>query len=96
MSKYYIYLFRSQLCNIPGTCVGQSLGFIGGVSDPYECLEICQGTTDCAWFTVNPDIVACNLYANCSINIDDCPTCISGMSQNMLTLINTFNKRFQL
>ncbi len=67
-----------QLCNVPGTCVGFNIGTIAGVSDPYECLGHCKDTTDCNWYTSNPDILSCTLYSTCTINVDDCPDCISG------------------
>ncbi len=55
------------------------MGVQSGVTDPYDCLNICGNTTDCQWYTLNPEIESCELFATCNINNDgSCPLCVTG------------------
>ncbi len=58
--------------------MGDLIGTVGGVSDPYECLTLCKNIVDCTWYTANPNIGGCNLYSTCTVNVVDCPDCLSG------------------
>ncbi len=64
---------------VPGSCIGTSIGALAGVTDPYECLQLCKDTSDCAWFTSSPETEICMLLATCTLDTDSCPDCVSGM-----------------
>ncbi len=61
-----------------GECRGNFIGTVADDGDPYECLALCQETSDCNWFTSLQDEY-CNLYRTCeAVDPNICPTCISG------------------
>ena len=45
----------------------------------YDCLEECQNTPNCAFYTFEPTNDICYLLQTCPvISAEDCPNCISG------------------
>ncbi len=58
--------------------MGQLIGGVTDVPDPYDCLARCQDTAGCTWFTSDSDLTLCSLYATCD-DFNDCDSCVSGM-----------------
>ena len=50
--------------------------------DEFECLENCKAIEECKWFTFYKSLGMCESLQNCvSIDIDNCPDCISGQKE---------------
>jgi hypothetical protein len=66
-------------CFISGECSnGQELDNLSSKNE-FQCLESCQQTANCTWFSFHPDSSTCNLLSSCK-TIEDatCLNCISG------------------
>ncbi len=55
---------RAQMCNIPGTCLGNELDFTV-TNTPEECLEFCRSTQGCYFFTHDSSIDMCIAFEDC-------------------------------
>ncbi len=66
-------------CFISGECSnGQELNILPS-KDELQCLESCQQTANCTWFSFYPDSSTCNLLSSCAtIEDTNCSNCISG------------------
>lgn len=68
----------SQECFIDGEC-NEVPTMVTTAPDEYQCLGMCQGTTDCNWFTWYSDTVCLGFNQSGVIDTDcDGKVCISG------------------
>ena len=70
---------RKYRCHEPGMCHGT---IIEANTYRNDCLDQCQDTPECLWFTYFPKDKACILFADdCSDSLFSCSDCFSGQRQ---------------
>ena len=52
--------------------------FVENVTSQEICLEICQETEGCKWFTYASSYYGCQLMADCETLDESCKECLSG------------------
>ena len=69
-------------CFISGECTNSQHLDVLTSEDEFQCLESCQNTANCTWFSFFPNSQGCHLMSSCG-SIDDtfCPNCISGQRE---------------
>ncbi len=67
------------ICGKAGLCVGESLGAFEGVDDKSTCVETCQETDGCEFYTFDASSDPfCFVYSTCPVVDDSCASCTSG------------------
>lgn len=66
-------------CLVPGECQQSLYIGIAVASNPAECLDFCQETPDCNYFTHYSDEGGCFAWSYCQqFSSDACTDCVSG------------------
>ncbi len=65
-------------CFVEGECFQSLYIDEEATEDEFECLEFCQETDDCLYFTYFANSRACVALANCDVFDQNCDDCISG------------------
>ncbi len=73
------FIFLDLQCWVQGSCQGILIDNIAAEND-NNCLEVCQETDNCLWFTYNRLDGACLLLEDCQQLDMSCDTCVSGQS----------------
>ncbi len=69
-------------CSLAGQCLESIFITEDARESAQECLENCQDTGPCHWFTYKPANSLCQLFETCeSISDDNCPDCITGQKE---------------
>ena len=80
---------RDIICGDPGSCVGNMVLFTT-TDDEEECLDLCQETTDCNYYTFKKLTSYCTLTSNCTVDTSSCATCVYGEKGCGLETVPTF------
>jgi hypothetical protein len=84
-TKYYTDCISAEkecttdepVCWVVGECKGL-LHHGEQLSSPVECLELCNATLRCRWFSFNVDASRCSLFITCPSINEECFSCTSG------------------
>ena len=80
---------NKEQCFVSGECTHSPLISSAIKPGPNECLKSCQELDSCGWFSFDPSINYCLLFANCTqLDVETCPQCISGQSSCEVALCN--------
>ena len=65
-------------CFFLGSCIGVCL-LVEVTPTAQECLQLCNSTLGCRWFTYYQSVSECVLFRNCpTVDNNSCEDCISG------------------
>ena len=71
----------AQQCDIPGFCEGSTIG-VSFFDTDIECIQFCQETDGCEWYSYNSDSSLCSAFADCPTLDTSCePSCVSGENE---------------
>ncbi len=65
------------VCFVEGQCLGSFLGTLEA-DDAEDCLEVCQETDGCGWFSFDSSDGLCLLTADCQEVDEGCGSCVAG------------------
>ena len=65
------------VCFVEGQCLGSFLGTLE-TDDAEDCLEVCQDTDGCGWFSYDSSDGLCLLTADCQEVDEGCGSCVAG------------------
>ncbi len=68
---------NEKLCLIQGNCNGKII-HSEEIQTAKECLQLCDSTHGCRWFTFYTLVPVCVLFENCPTIDESCEDCISG------------------
>jgi hypothetical protein len=68
---------NEKACSIQGSCNGIKM-HSEELQTEKECLQLCDSTRGCRWFTFYTLVPVCVLFENCPSINESCEDCISG------------------
>ncbi len=84
----FVGVSSGQQCNVKGQCVGDVLDFSFPTTS-LDCLEACQDTDGCTWYSFDTSSSFCGSYSTCDyVDAELCPACQSGRNSLVLGAIN--------
>lgn len=60
-----------------GRCIGNTVSLSDG-GDKAECVELCQASPECQFYTYDYSDTFCGSYADCPAVDATCESCVSG------------------
>jgi hypothetical protein len=66
---------------IIGECIGNRLHVAEEIPSQEDCLNVCQQTENCKWFTFIQTSQTCLLFTDCETLDETCAECTSGQSR---------------
>ncbi len=68
-----------NICEASGQCLNSILLAGELRKNATECLKSCKEYNGCKWYSYQPQVELCELFANCNeISETDCPDCVTG------------------
>ena len=68
---------NEKVCSIKGSCNGKIV-HSEEIQTTNDCLQLCDSTRGCRWFTFYTLVPVCVLFENCPSIHETCEDCISG------------------
>ncbi len=65
------------VCFVAGECEGILIETVASTSAD-QCLQLCNSTASCRWFTFQSEAAKCILFQSCDALDDSCSACVSG------------------